>query len=73
MNHKPMILAEDGDAIASFVLNIEQKTGKALKSIHIRRLDREPERPGETRGTIDDNVSIEFFNPPLHTYCRRLS
>jgi len=76
MEVKHLIGIEEGDAVAAFVSQIEKKTGKSLRTVHIRRVVEEPVRYAEKNDSgitevktvleSSVNVSVEFFKeePP---------
>ena len=58
---KQMIGADEGDGVAAFVQQIEQKTGKSLKSVHIRHTGSRYGMPNVDTHETNVNISLEFF------------
>ena len=58
---KQMIGADEGDGVAAFVQQIEQKTGKSLKSVHIRHAGSRYGMPNVDTHETNVNISLDFF------------
>jgi len=63
MEVKHLIGIEEGDAVAAFVSRIEEKTGKSLRTVHVRCVAEE--RVREVLGN-SVYVTLDFFpdQPP---------